>query len=155
MFVLPAHCTLRTRYSFTISFRTFSQYILETCVIFSVSFPHYLYATDLPPNTQGLPSYDVLLQPPEPITTAAVDAADGRELTGLSASDLSPLQPFELEDAADGNRQGVGVAPEEVSQMAEKLKDRGNTLFKLGDTDAAAEMFTRVLRTLEQTPVPG
>lgn len=81
---------------------------------------------------------------------AAVDAADGRELTAVSASDLSPLQPFELEDPVEDSCHG-----EEVSQVAERLKDRGNALFKLGDTDAAAEMFTRVLRTLEPTPVAG
>lgn len=81
---------------------------------------------------------------------AAVDAvADGRELTALPASDVCLLQPFEVEDGED-SCQG-----EEVSQVAERLKDRGNTLFKLGDTDAAAEMFTRVLRTLEPKPVAG
>lgn len=132
-----------------------------------------LFATNLAPSTQGAPSYDVLLQPSEPITTAAasattsssekrreeyqqesaaVDVADGPELTGLSAADLSPLQPFEL-DAEEDNC--AGASPEEVCQVAERLKDRGNTLFKLGDTDAAAEVFARVLRTLEPTPVAG
>lgn len=115
----------------------------------------------------------MLLQPPEPSTTAAaaaaettssrvlhredkshdtaaLEAADGQELTALSSSEISPLQPFELEDSAKDS-----FRCEQVSQVAERLKDRGNTLFKLGDTDAAAEMFTRVLRTLEQTPVAG
>lgn len=132
----------------------------------------YHFATDLRPK-QGTPTYDVLLQPPEPSTTAAAaastissgnthreedgqeaadadDAAAGRELTALSASDIAPLQPFELEDLEADSRLG-----EEVAQVAERLKDRGNTLFKLGDTDAAAEMFIRVLRTLEPKPVVG
>eukprot|EP00903_Cladosiphon_okamuranus_P008218 g7911.t1 len=125
-------------------------------------------------SDDGKPTYDVLLQPPDSRATAAaaassatstsdkhgeghsseeasaVDAvADGRELTALPASDISPLQPFELEDSEDS------CPGEEVSQAAERLKDRGNALFKLGDTDAAAEMFTRVLRTLEPKPVVG
>lgn len=116
----------------------------------------------------------MLLQPPEPITTAAsaaptsisakrreekepqaatVDATDARELTALSASDLSPLQPFELEDAEEDTCRGA--TREELSRVAERLKDRGNILFKLGDTDAAAETFTRVLQTLDSTPVAG
>lgn len=81
---------------------------------------------------------------------ASIDAAGERELTALSASDISPLEPFELEDATANSSSG-----EDVSHAAERLKDRGNALFKLGDTDAAAEMFTRVLKALEPTPVAG
>lgn len=101
----------------------------------------------------------------DPCTDAAAAAADadaGRELTALPASDLSPLQPFELDESiADGNDNTAGsgrcqaAKGVEVSLSAETLKDRGNALFKLGDTDAAAEWFCRVLRTLEQTPVVG
>ena len=142
--------------------------------------PRYLYAIALGVG-QGEPVYDVLLQLPDPSTaaaaaavsatagnsdphreesntqgTAAVDAAvDGRELTALPASDISPLLPFELADGMEDSAQGEGVSQGEVSQVAERLKDRGNTLFKLGDTDAAAEMFARVLRALEPKPVAG
>ncbi len=113
----------------------------------------------LDPLCKAHPAYDVLLQSTDPAAVAAATtgkAAEGdkghqekepdRELTALSGSDLSPLQPFELDEAAEEG---------EASQVAERLKDRGNVLFKLGDTDAAAEMFTRVLRTLEPSPVIG
>lgn len=107
----------------------------------------------------------MLLQPPDQTSIAAAAAATrqgaessgdrqekdpDRELTALPGSDLSPLQPFEL-DECDLQAAGEG----EASQLAERLKDRGNVLFKLGDTDAAAEMFARVLKTLEPTPVVG
>ncbi|CAM9145730.1 unnamed protein product [Pylaiella littoralis] len=93
----------------------------------------------------------------------AADANAGRELTALPASDLSNLQPFELDESeedgndTDGNGKSRAPAGEgvEVSVLAETLKNRGNTLFKLGDTDAAAEWFCNVLRTLEHTPVVG
>lgn len=96
---------------------------------------------------------------------AAADADAGRELTALPASDLSHLQPFELDESIEGGNdtdgsgkyQAVTAAAEgvEVSLLAETLKNRGNDLFKLGDTGAAEEWFCRVLRTLEQPPVVG
>lgn len=140
-------------------------------LVVSVDVPHANFTPPTFSQNQGKPTYDVLLQPPVPSTAAgapvsttsnsahreedeqeaaADDEAAGRELTALSASDISLLQPFELDDLEEDKRQG-----EEVSQVAERLKDRGNTLFKLGDTDAAAEMFVRVLKTLEPKPVVG
>ncbi|CAM9413822.1 unnamed protein product [Ectocarpus sp. 6 AP-2014] len=116
---------------------------------------------------EGNPTYDVLLQSPDPTSTAIATAsspssitadarkeedATERELTGLSASSLSTLQPFELDQSTEDIQ---AVAEAEVVFAAERLKDGGNTLFKLGDTDAAAEMFARVLRTLERAPVVG
>lgn len=110
----------------------------------------------------------MLLQSPDPTSTAiatasspssiTVDArkeedAAERELTGLSASSLSALQPFELNQRAEDVE--AVAAEAEVALTAERLKDGGNALFKLGDTDAAAEMFARVLRTLEKAPVVG
>ncbi|CAN0461177.1 unnamed protein product [Ectocarpus sp. 12 AP-2014] len=116
---------------------------------------------------EGNPTYDVLLQSPDPTSTAIATAsspssitADARqeenateiELTGLSASSLSALQPFELDQSTEDIE---AVAEAEATLAGERLKDGGNTLFKLGDTDAAAEMFARVLRTLERAPVVG
>ncbi|CAN0377665.1 unnamed protein product [Ectocarpus sp. 12 AP-2014] len=116
---------------------------------------------------EGNPTYDVLLQSPDPTSTAIATAsspssitadarqeedATERELTGLSASSLSALQPFELDQSTEDIE---AVAEAEGALAGERLKDGGNTLFKLGDTDAAAEMFARVLRTLERAPVVG
>lgn len=131
-------------------------------------------------TSQGDPTYDVLVQSPDPTCTAiaAVAAASSlavdpkkndtsgvpdegeggdinEELTGLSASDLSPLESFEQEGSVQGIRDEVKTADEDVPAVAESLKDQGNTLFKLGDTDAAAEMFVRVLRALERAPEVG
>lgn len=125
-------------------------------LVVSVDVPHANFTPPTFAQNQGKPTYDVLLQPSNSAhredeqEAAADDEAAGRELTALSASDISLLQPFELDDLEEDKRQG-----EEVSQVAERLKDRGNTLFKLGDTDAAAEMFARVLKTLEPKPVVG
>lgn len=135
----------------------FSSLPLLTCSLLSVGFSA---------RVQGNPTYDVLLQSPDPTSTAIATAsspssitadarqedATERELTGLSASSLSALQPFELDQTTEDIEM---VAEAEVALTAERLKDGGNTLFKLGDTDAAAEMFARVLRTLERTPVVG
>ncbi|CAM9593347.1 unnamed protein product [Scytosiphon promiscuus] len=133
-------------------------------------------------SADGNPTYDVLLQSPDPATTAVAaaasasslvanpkgndspgaadddeDAGTDGELTGQSASDLSSLESFELEACTvdKGVRDGAVAAVEDVFSVAESLKDGGNTLFKLGDTDAAAEIFVRVLNTLERTPVVG
>lgn len=130
-------------------------------------FYHIITCSLLSPRVQGNPTYDVLLQSPDPTATATatasspssitVDArkeedATERELAGLSASSLSALQPFELDQRTENIE---AVAEAEVALAAERLKDGGNTLFKLGDTGAAAEMFARVLRTLERAPVVG
>lgn len=91
------------------------------------------------------------------IDTAEADRAGNRDISGLPASDLSPLQPFELDDSFERFDGGIlhGLEAEDLCTRAEALKDKGNALFKLGDTEAAAEVFTKVLRALEPPPAVG
>ena len=81
-------------------------------------------------------------------------AGGDRELTGLPPSALSPRQPFEVDGSVD-RAMPPGLSPVDISALAEALKSMGNTLFKLGDTDAAAEVFINVLRALEPPPETG
>ncbi|CAM9472260.1 unnamed protein product [Laminaria digitata] len=64
------------------------------------------------------------------------------------------MQPFEVDGSVD-SPVPLGLPADEVSALAEARKGMGNTLFKLGDTDAAAEVFTTVLRALEPPPETG
>lgn len=91
------------------------------------------------------------------IDTAEADRAENTEIPGLPASDLSPLQPFELDDSFQRFDGGIphGLEAEDLCTRAEALKDKGNALFKLGDTEAAAEVFIKVLRALEPPPAVG
>lgn len=115
---------------------------------------------------QGDPTYDVLVERPSGCfhnksSTATGQPKDGkkyseseRELTGLTPSEVSPLQPFETDGSLEKSTPS-GLAIGELSDFAEGLKDKGNALFKLGDTDAAAKIFASVLRTLARTPAVG
>ena len=119
------------------------------------------------PKQQGDPTYDVLLLSRETAKNATAAAAKDvdpdayrggaggdLELAGLPPSSLSPMQPFEIDGSVD-RPVPRGLSADEVSAMAEALKAMGNTLFKLGDTDAAAEVFGKVLRALEPPPETG
>ena len=115
---------------------------------------------------QGDPTYDVLLQSPETGKTATAAAEDlnpdgdrgggggDRELAGLPPSALSPRQPFEVDGSVD-KPVPPGLSTDELSALADALKGMGNTLFKLGDTGAASEVFSNVLRALEPPPETG
>lgn len=115
-------------------------------------------------------TYDVLLDPATTIISSAkaheVTSSDvrpdekieaDRELVGLPASRLSRLQDFELDGSIDKTVESscARLPAGEVSTLAEGLKNKGNIVFKLGDTDAAVEIFARVLRCLEPTPGVG
>lgn len=122
-------------------------------------------------TTQGSRSYDVLLVPPKHTQTRArgtsaatkictaedEDPAGSQEIPGLRGSDLSPLQSFELDGTLEEDNGGIpeDLGAEDLSVHAEALKDKGNVLFKLGDTEAAAEIFSKVLRALEPPPGVG
>lgn len=122
---------------------------------------------------QGARTYDVLLvapdRPPATTTRGASDQESGydREITGLPERDLSPLQPFEHHDvgarlakscegAASPATDGGGT--EELAatiRNVEAVKEEGNVFFKLGDIDAAAEIFAEVVRALQPPPTVG
>lgn len=82
---------------------------------------------------------------------------DDGEISGVRDKDLVALQSFELDGSLENSSEKLkgDLDPEELQSQAEDLKDKGNTLFKLGDMEAAAEVFGRVLLALEPPPGVG
>lgn len=67
---------------------------------------------------------------------------------------MSRLQPFELDGTIE-RLPDRALPTAELTVLAEDLKEKGNVLFKLGDVEAAAEIFDRVLALLEPPPTVG
>lgn len=67
---------------------------------------------------------------------------------------MSRLQPFELDGTIERLPDRT-LPTSELTALAEDLKEKGNVLFKLGDVEAAAEVFDRVLTLLEPPPTVG
>lgn len=64
----------------------------------------------------------------------------------VAASDLSPLEPFELSPSIAAGP----AADDDASNGAEALKGEANSLFKLKDYEAAAERYQQALAALKQ-----
>lgn len=110
------------------------------------------------------PVYGVLLVDPEtdPAGQAAKSSGSNsspaqsgvssdRDMSGVPEENLTPLQEFEKDDSLGSAslRLAGDLEPRELEAEAESLKEKGNILFKLGDTEAATEIFMRVLKGLE------